>query len=135
VIPDARGESGGHGRAPLDVGLAPFPIDLDPPQGSFGEGQNPSSRHLDGVKEVVGDDGHHHVELKLPSLGGVGDGRVIAQNLERHHVQHLGHDRVHLAGHDGGARLHGRQPNLRDPGPWAGTQEPNVVGDFDEADG
>ena len=62
-------------------------------------------------------------------------GRVEADRLEAEHVQALEQRRIDLAGHDRGAGLHGRKPDLVEARGRPGREKPQVVGDASELDG
>ena len=55
--------------------------------------------------------------------------------IERHLVHHLRDHRVDLAGHDAGAGLPGRQPQLPEAGLRAGGEQPEVVADLRDLHG
>ena len=57
-------------------------------------------QQVDALKQGVGDDGLHDVELQLAVVAGQADGHVVADDAVAHLVHHLGDDGVHLAGHD-----------------------------------
>ena len=72
--------------------------------------------------------GRNGVELEAAEAGGGGDGRVVAEHQQRHLAHGLGDHRVDLAGHDAGAGLPPRQPDLAEPGLRAGAQQAQVAG-------
>ena len=82
----------------------------------------------------MGDDGHHHVEVELAALGCERDGRVVADDLEADHVEHLGHDGVDFARHDGRSRLHRRERNLGESGARSGAEQAQIVGDLGQVE-
>mmetsp|Transcript_82372 Transcript_82372/g.207255 ORF Transcript_82372/g.207255 Transcript_82372/m.207255 type:complete len:282 (-) Transcript_82372:523-1368(-) len=98
---------------------APLPEDVQAP-----------CEHTDRGEELVDDHGLHDVELQLPCLRPEGHGQVVAERLEAAHVRDLGDHGVYLAGHDGRARCHGREVDLREATPRAGGQEPQIVADL-----
>ncbi len=82
------------------------------------------------MERVPRDDGHHDVELELPGVGRREDRGVAAEHLKTDLVDHLGDRRVHLAGHDRRARLHGGQLELRDSGARSHAEKPQVRRDL-----
>ena len=73
--------------------------------------------------------GHHHgledVELEVAVGAADGDGHVVAHDLRRHHRDGLALRRVHLARHDGAARLVLGQGELAEaaPGSWVNSAD------------
>ena len=59
----------------------------------------------------------------------------LPDDLRAHLDEHLAHHGVDLAGHDGGTGLGGGQLQFADAATRAGTEQADVVGDFDQADG
>ncbi len=86
----------------------------------------------DRLEEVIG---HHRVvdvQLEMALAAGEGDGGVIAHDMGAYLGQGLALGGVHLARHDGGARLVLRQGKFAKAGAGAGAKEADVVGDFEQ---
>ncbi len=98
----------------------------------FGEGLYRADQYIDFLKQAVGDDRHHDVQLELSGLRRQRDRRVVAEYVEHRHIEHLGQHRVDLAGHDRGAGLHGGQADFVQPGRWAAAQQAQIVRDADQ---
>ncbi len=60
----------------------------------------------------------------------MGHHRVVADHLTADHLEHLRHAGVHLARHDGRARLHRRQLDLGEARRRAGEHQPEIAGDL-----
>ena len=89
---------------------------------------------VDALEQAVGDDRLEGIELQLAGLGGKGNRDVVADHLERDLVDDLRNDRIDLARHDAGARLHRRQVDLAQAGARAAGQQPQVVAGLGELD-
>ena len=90
---------------------------------------------FNGLQEVIGHHRQHHDQFKVGGLPPEGNRHIVADDLRAHHRHGFGNDRVHLARHDGGARLGLRQIDLPQPTAGARAQPANVVGDLHEAHG
>ena len=71
---------------------------------------------------------------KVPAAPPQAIGGVVADDLRAHLQHRLGHDRVHLAGHDRRARLQVGQVQLAEPGARPGAHPAQVVADLGQAD-
>ena len=106
--------------AVLNLFLAVLPVGLDALDTFDAEGAEGAAHPCGGLYERLDHHGLHYVELELGGLGSHGHCEVIADNLEADLVDHLGDDRIDLAGHDGRTGLLGRQLDLLDTGAGAG---------------
>ncbi len=108
VVTDDRREGGAHREALFEVALAFLGIDFESGHATAGEDTAGGGQEVDGLQEVVGGHGEHGVELKAPQV----PLKLMAASLPRTWaptwIDHFGHHRVDLAGHDGGGRLRGR---------------------------
>ncbi len=75
------------------------------------------------------------VELQLPGFDGHGDGGIVANGFKAGNAHHFRNHRIDLAGHDGRARLAGRQLDVPHAGLRAGRQQAQIVADLGELDG
>ena len=75
------------------------------------------------------------VELQLPGFDGHGDGGIVANGFKAGNAHHFRNHRIDLAGHDGRARLAGRQLDIPHAGLRAGRQQAQIVADLGELDG
>ena len=82
----------------------------------------------------MGEHRHHDVEFKIAERAAEGDRGIVADNLRADLHEHLGHHRIHFAGHDRGAGLRRRQFDFAHAEARAGTEPADVVGDLDQAD-
>src|SRR5579859_6458800 len=74
---------------------------------------------------------HHDVELEQAArLAARHDGEVVAVDARDDHRQRLDDHGVHLAGHDAGAPLRLRQPQLAEAGDRTRAHEPDVRADL-----
>jgi hypothetical protein len=112
-----------------------FSIGADAHHAFIGEGVDCTDGDLHGFKQVVGNDGHHHVQFQLAGLRGQVDGGIATDDVEHGHVQHLSHHRVDLAWHDARPGLNGRQPDFVQAGCRSGREQAEIVGDANERDG
>ena len=62
--------------------------------------------NLHGEQHVLGDHGHHDVELELPMFGCNRDGGVTPDDLKTDLIHHLRDRWIDLPRHDGRAGLH-----------------------------
>ena len=79
-----------------------------------------------GVQGVPRDHRHHDVQFELSGICGSEDRRVASDHLATHLVDHLGHRRVDLAGHDRRTGLNRRQHDLGQARSWSHAQQPQV---------
>ena len=84
------------------------------------------------VQHVPDYNGFEHVELKVSLGPGEGDSNVIPKDLGADHGEGLALGRIDLARHDGRARLVLRQLELAKAATGPGSQESDVLGDFEE---
>ena len=71
---------------------------------------------FDFMQKVVGDNGHHYIQLQLAGLRRQQDRQIAADSLETDHVEHFSHDGINLAGHYRRSRLKGRQGDFGEAG-------------------
>jgi hypothetical protein len=64
---------------------------------------------------------------------GDSDRGLVSEHLAAHHGERLGLGGVHLPGHDRGAWLILRQDQFAQAGPRAGAEQPDVIGDLEQA--
>ena len=95
-----------------------------------GEGNDGFRQQPGGLQEVVGGNGHEHVQLEVALRSGHAHGHIVAHDLHGHHGDGLALGGVHLAGHDGGAGLVLGNVDLAQTVPGAGSQPAHVVGDL-----
>ena len=107
-----------------------LPVGRNPRGAVVREGQDGFRQQPDGLQKIVGDHRHKYVQLEIPLGSRHPDGRVVAHYLNRHHGHLLALRGVHLAGHDGAARLVFRDPDLPQAAPRPGSQPAHVVGDL-----
>ena len=100
--------------------------------GPQGEGPDGANGDLHGFEQAMGDDRHHHVQFQLPGLGCQNNGSIATDDMKHAHVQHFGHHRVDLAGHDTRAGLDRWQADLIQPGGWTGSQQTEIIGNADK---
>ena len=134
LVADDGVEGGHQDGVPGQPALRLLAVGGDAHDALVGKGANGADEHVHHLEQVVGDDGHHHVQLQLSRLAGQHHRQVVAHDVERGHVEHLGQDGVHLAGHDAAARLHSRQVDLVQAGGRAAGQQAQVVGDAVQCD-
>ena len=103
VIADRRCQRRDEHQRAADVRPDPDHIGLEALDTELPEGATTVGQELDPVEQVMRDDRLEHVELEIALRAGDGDRRVVAEDLDADHGQHLGLRRVHLAGHDRGA--------------------------------
>ena len=129
-VPDVRAEGGGDGGAAIEQLAAARFVGLDAGDAARVEDAHRVAEDARRVQRVPGDHRHHHVQLELAAVRGGQDRGIAADHLVADLVDHLGHRRVDLAGHDRRARLHRRQLDLGDAGARAHAQEPQVGRDL-----
>ena len=123
-----------HQAAVQQVGDACL-VGFDAGHAAVGEGAGAVGDQADRLQHVVDDHRLEHVQLEMALAAGHGDGGVVAHHLGAHHGQRLGLGRVDLARHDRRAGLVFRQLQLADAAARAGAQQPDVVGDLEQAGG
>ena len=84
--------------------------------------------NLHGFQEVMNHYGHHDVQFHLAGLDRHCNGQIVSHHLKGNHIEAFQHDRVHLPGHDRGARLDRWKVNLGQPSCWSRTQESKIIG-------
>ena len=92
-------------------------------------------QRADGLEQTVENDRLKGVQLELPALRRHRDGHVVADDEERHLVDDLRNDRIHLARHDGRAVLPRREVDLAEAGARTGRHEPEIVRNLRERHG
>ena len=98
----------------------------------LGEGPHRANRDMHHLEQIVGDDRHHHIQLKLSGLPGERHRQIVAHDVKHRHVEHLGQHRVHLARHDARTGLDGRQADFVQAGRGAAAEQPEIVGNPDQ---
>ena len=89
---------------------------------------------LNGLQQVISDHGHHDVQFEVRTQRiGPGNRSIVPNHLCRRHHHGLWNDRVHLARHDGTARLKLRNLDLPQAAARPRGQPANVVGDVGKA--
>ena len=108
---------------------------LDADDAIIGEGDGCIGQKADRLEEVVG---HHWVEdvkLKMALAAGKADGGIVAVNVRADLRDRLALGGVHLARHDGAARLILWQGKFAEAGARARTKEADVVRDLEAGHG
>ena len=134
-VADVGVECGDDANGVGDCAAQVFPVGGDALHAAFGQGEAAVAQVAHTFEQAVGNDGLEGVELQLAGLGGEGDGDVVADDFEGDLVHHLGNHRVHLARHDAGARLHGRQVDFAQAGARAAGEQAQVVAGFGQLHG
>ena len=136
---DGRGgfiaEAGIEGRHDADGVahhvLAAFAVGGDVADAEIDQRAAARAQTVNARKQRVGNDGLHDIEFQLPCFGRQRDGNVLADDVEADLIHDFRHDGIHLAGHDGGARLPGRQVYFIEPAARPGGQQAQVVANLD----
>ena len=134
VVAEVGHEHGDNARRLPHQLEATFAVGGDADDAAILQNARGPQEHVHGLKEVEGDDGLKDVQFELSGLGGHGHGQVVADGLEADLIDHFRDDRIDLAGHDGRARLHGRQIDLVQPGVGSGRQQAKIVADLGQFD-
>lgn len=121
LIADVRRERRDDADAALDKLPAALLVRGDAGDAVVHERVHGVGQRADRLEQAVEDDRLKGVELELPALGGHGDGHVVADDEERHLIDDLRNDRVHLARHDRRAVLPRREIDLAEAGCAART--------------
>src|SRR5713101_1389315 len=135
VVTDFRNERGDKHERVVDVMLDLFGVGFDANDAVFDEAVAGVGEEFDGVEIVENHDGLENVQLEIALGAGEADGGVIAHHLHGDHGEGFGLRGIHLAGHDGGARLVFRKREFAEAAARAGSEPANVVGDFHERGG
>ena len=133
-VADVGAERRGDGRAAIEQLAAARLVGLDAAHAPFGEHGHGVPENRRRVQRVPGHDRHHHVQLELPGGAGGEDRGVAAPDLLADLIDHLGHRRIDLAGHDRRAGLHRRQRDLGEARAGTAAQQAEVgrhLVDFD----
>ena len=107
-----------------------FAVGLDAHGAVLVEGHHDLGQQSGGLQEVVGADGHEHVQLEVALRGRHADRHIVAHHLHRDHGHGLALGGVDLAGHDGGAGLVFGDEDFAQTVAGAGGQPAHVVGDL-----
>ena len=134
-VADLRSEGRHDGGRLLEVVSALLRVGRDAVDAARPDDRQEVEEELRPAGQVVGEQRHHDVQVELAAADGELVGRVEADHLEAQHVQALEERRVDLAGHDRGAGLHRRQPDLVEAGRGPGGEQAQVVGDPRELHG
>ena len=91
-----------------------------------------AGQQIEAFEQASGHQRQKGIQLEAAGGAGRGDGRVMAHHQHGHLADRLGDDRVHLAGHDGRARLAGGQADFAQPGFRPGSHQPQVAADLQQ---
>jgi len=91
------------------------------------------TQQLDGAQHIGGDQRLKDVQLEVAIGAADGDGHVVAHHLGADHGHGLALGGIHLAGHNGAARLVLRQQEFAQPAARSGSQEAYVIADLHQA--
>ena len=134
VIADLKGKGSDDGHGPLDEFLALLDVGFRALDGFLVEGDASTRQNPNGFEEGVSHHGFHDVEVEKPALTGNGHGGVLSHGPGSDLDHHLADDGVDFAGHDGTTGLEFRELDFGDGGAWPRVEEPQVIGNFHEAD-
>ena len=133
VVADRRRQRGHEHQALAHQLGDPLLVRLDADDAVVGERRRGVADQRHRLQHVVGDHRLVDVELEMPLAAGEADRGVVAHHLRAGHGQRLGLGRVDLARHDRRPRLVLRQDQLAEPAARPRPEQPDVVGDLEEA--
>ena len=135
LVADVWGQAGHQHQGLLQQVLHAAAVGLKARHAVVVKGAHHISQQVDGLEEVVGADGHEHIQLKVALAGGHAHGHVVAHDLHGHHGHRFALGWVDLAGHDGAAGLVLGNGDLPQAAAGTAGQPADVVGDLHQVGG
>ena len=135
LVADLGHQGRGRGARSAHVRCAAFLVGLQALDAEAAQDLVGVRQQREALQQAVGDEREEGVQLEAAEAGGDGDGGVMAGDQQGHLAHGLGDHGVDLAGHDAGAGLPLRQPDLAEPGLRPRAHEAQVAADLEQRHG